>query len=205
MSGQAQREAVHRRSVTRVSGSLAADGLTLLELLVALAIAAVLVTLAVPGMSEIVQHKRGDLVIRRLNQAIELARISAVSYGEVVTLCRSGDGQECGGSWEQGLLVFRDPDPDQRLTDDQQPVAYLDFGGSRGRIFWRAFGNRQYLQFTPLGFTRNQNGNFTYCPHGGDLRQARQLIVNRAGRTRRALDTDGDGIAEDSRGRPLRC
>lgn len=205
MGRQAQRVSVSSGRVPRVLVTRAVHGLTLLELLVALSIAAVLVTLAVPGLSEMVQHKRGDLVIRRLNQAIELARISAVSYGEVVTLCRSGDGQECGGTWEQGLLVFRDPDADRRLVDDQQPVAYLDLGGSRGRIFWRAFGSRQYLQFTPLGFTRNQNGNFTYCPDAGDLRQARQLIVNRAGRTRRALDTDGDGIAEDSRGRPLRC
>ena len=180
-------------------------GLTLLELLVAMSIAALLAGLSAPGLSELVQGKRGDLVVRRLNQAIELARISAVSYGELVTLCRSRDGLTCGGSWQEGVLVFRDPDGNRQLAADQQPVHYLDFGNSRGRIFWRAFGNRQYLQFTALGFTRAQNGNFTYCPDSGDLRQARQLIVNRAGRTRRSIDTDGDGIAEDSRGRPLRC
>lgn len=189
------------RALTRRSSA----GLTLLELLVALAIAAVLVGLSVPGWSELVGRKRGDLVIRRLNQAIELARISAVSYGEMVTLCRSRDGTVCGGAWHEGVVVFRDPNGDRRLAQDQQPIHYLDFGGSQGMIFWRAFGNRQYLQFTPLGFTRNQNGNFTYCPDSGDLRQARQLIVNRAGRTRRAIDSNGDGIAEDSQGRPLRC
>ena len=182
-----------------------ACGLTLLELLVALTIAALLAALASPGWTELVQGKRGDLVIRRLNQAIELARISAVTFSEPVTLCRSRDGVECRGGWEDGVLVFRDPELDRLLEDEQQPLRYVDFGNSMGRIAWRAFGNRQYLQFTALGFTRNQNGSFTYCPDNGDLRHARQLIVNRTGRTRRAVDGDGDGIAEDSRGRPLRC
>jgi len=183
----------------------AGQGLTLMELLVTLSITAVLIGMALPGWSDLVQQKRGDLLIRRLNQAIELARISAVSYGEIVTLCRSRDGQACRGPWAEGVMVFRDPDADRRLADDQQAIAYLDFGDSHGQLYWRAFGNRQYLQFTALGFTRNQNGSFTYCPDSGDLRQARQLILNRAGRTRRAVDSDGDGVAEDSRGRPLRC
>lgn len=180
-------------------------GLTLLELLVCLVIVALLAALAAPGWSDLVEDKRGDLVIRRLNQAIELARISAVTYGEVVTLCRSRNGFECRGDWEDGVLVFRDPELNRYLEAEQQALRYVDFGASDGRIVWRAFGNRQYLQFTPLGFTRNQNGNFTWCPDSGDQRHARQLIVNRTGRTRRALDSDGDGIPEDSRGRPLRC
>ena len=58
---------------------------------------------------------------------------------------------------------------------------------------------------TPMGFTRDQNGNFTWCPGNGDVRLARQLIVNAAGRLREALDSDGDGVREGANGRPIGC
>lgn len=182
-----------------------AQAFTLLELIVALAIVSLLVSLSAPDFAELISRKRGTLVLRQLNQAIELARLHAITGNEIVTLCRSENGRECGGNWRNGVLVFADPDADRHLGEDQQPLRYFDFSEPHGEIYWRAFQNRQYLQFNALGFTRNQNGNFTFCPDSGDLQLARQLIVNRAGRTRVAIDSDGDGIAEDSRGRPLRC
>lgn len=178
---------------------------TLLELVVTLAIVAVLVGLSAPDFASFAYRKRAELVLRQLNQAIELARLNAITSAAVVTLCRSSDGMTCGGNWRDGVLVFVDANADRQLREDQQALRYFDFVDPRGEIYWRAFQNRQYLQFNALGFTRNQNGNFTYCPDNGRLEFARQLIVNRAGRTRRSKDRDGDGIAEDSRGRPLRC
>ena len=58
---------------------------------------------------------------------------------------------------------------------------------------------------TGEGFTNYQNGNFTYCPPDGDLRFARQLVINVQGRVRMGHDTDGDGIVEDRRGKDVRC
>jgi len=180
-------------------------GMTLLELLIAMLIFAALLGLSMPGFGELVAARRGDIVMDRLRQAVSLARTTAVTSGELTTLCRSADALTCGGEWRDGVLVFRDSDGDRTLDDGQTPVRYIDLGDTRGAVYWRAFQNRQYLQFTPLGFTRYQNGNFTYCPDNGQLQYARQLILNRTGRLRTAVDSDGDGIAEDSRGRPLRC
>ncbi|MEX2470080.1 MAG: GspH/FimT family protein [Pseudohongiellaceae bacterium] len=180
-------------------------GMTLLELLIVLLIVAALLGLSMPGFGELVASKRGDIIMDRLRQAVSVARTSAVTSGTLTTLCRSADALTCGGSWEEGLLIFHDEDGNRQLEEGQAPVRYVELGDTQGRLYWRAFQNRQYLQFTPLGFTRYQNGNFTYCPDSGDLRHARQLILNRTGRLRVAVDSDGDGIAEDSRGRPLRC
>ena len=57
----------------------------------------------------------------------------------------------------------------------------------------------------PSGLTDWQNGNFLYCPQGGDPRFARQIVINAQARVRHARDSDGDGIVEDARGRPVTC
>ena len=57
---------------------------------------------------------------------------------------------------------------------------------------------------SPRGFTRYQNGTFTYCPKEG-LNYARGIILNAQGRVRFTKDEDQDGIDEGANGRPLRC
>lgn len=186
-------------------GHKVSSGLTLLELMLMLFILAILLGVAMPDFRDLVQHKRSDVSIRTLVTAIELARTSAIVNNSLVTLCRSKTGEECGGKWEDGVLLFVDYDGDRKIDGDERIIRYFTFPELEGRLYWRAFQNRQYLQITPQGFTRYQNGNFTFCPQTGDLRHARQIILNRSGRIRHAQDSDGDGIREDSRGKPLRC
>lgn len=180
-------------------------GLTLIELLVTLFVLALLLNLSTPGMLYLVRQKASEVTIKRLHLAIEVARTSAITQNSLVTLCRSSDGISCGGNWQQGVLVFADRDGDRKLEQEDNLVRYFDFPEFRGEIYWRAFQNRQYLQITPMGSTRYQNGNFTVCSRAGSLHNAQQIILNRAGRVRYATDSDGDGIREDSRGKPLRC
>ncbi len=177
----------------------------MLELLVAAALLSLLLAVAAPSLRGIIEQGRGDQAIDSLRSAVELTRAMAISNGGIVTLCRSRDGRTCGGNWEEGMIVFIDSDGD-RVPDDANALVRVFRGSAAGgTIRWRSFGNRQFLQMTAMGHTRNQNGNFTWCPASGEARHARQLIVNVAGRMREALDSDGDGIREGSNGRPLAC
>ncbi len=181
------------------------SGMTLLELILTIALLSILVAATAPSLSGIIEQRRGDEVIGVLRDAIELGRATAISSGGLATICRSGNGASCGGRWEEGVIVFIDGNGD-RLPDTQSAlVRVFRFPAPTGTIRWRSFGNRQYLQMTPLGFTRNQNGNFTWCPADGNVSHARQLIVNAAGRIREAVDSDGDGVREGSNGRPINC
>jgi len=182
-----------------------ARGFTLLELLICLLLVAVLGALSLPGFSEMLAHRRSDAVMRKLADAIALARTTAVASGELVTLCRWGSGTECGGNWQDGILLFTDHNGDRRINQDDAVRHYFSFPDADGALRWRAFQNRQYLQITNQGFTRFQNGNFTYCPASRKAELARQLIINRTARARFAIDSDGDGIKEDSSGKPLTC
>ncbi|MXY90636.1 MAG: prepilin-type N-terminal cleavage/methylation domain-containing protein [Gammaproteobacteria bacterium] len=181
------------------------SGMTLLEVIVAMALLSLLLAAAAPSLSGIIEQRRGDEAIRLLGEAIELTRAAAIGSGSLATLCRSGDGASCGGRWEEGMIVFIDGDGNRVPDTAGALVRVFRFPSPTGNIRWRSFGNRQYLQMTPMGFTRNQNGNFTWCPSNGDVRLARQLIVNAAGRMREALDNDGDGVREGANGRPIAC
>lgn len=180
-------------------------GLTLLELLICLLLLATLGTLSLPNIKDIVAQKQSDQVMRTLVDALTLARTVAISSGTLVTLCKSTDGLQCGGNWHDGVLLFSDRNGDREINQDDSVRRYFTFPDNGGNLRWRAFQNRQYLQITNQGFTRFQNGNFLYCPANKKPELARQLIINRSGRGRFALDSDGDGIREDSQGKPLVC
>ncbi|MDA1369457.1 MAG: GspH/FimT family pseudopilin [Proteobacteria bacterium] len=180
-------------------------GFTLIELLIVMFVMALLASVSLPDFSAMLENKRSDTTIKRLAQGIEFARVSAITTGSLVTLCRSSDGTECGGNWQEGILIFTDSNGDRVINHQDRILRHLTFAGLPGTLRWRAFQNRQYLQITSQGFTRYQNGNFTYCPSPNQLQFARQLIINRSARVRFAMDSDGDGFREDSRGRRIDC
>ncbi|MDA0280557.1 MAG: GspH/FimT family pseudopilin [Proteobacteria bacterium] len=180
-------------------------GMSLLELLITLGILSVLLAISIPDFKNLVESVSADATLKKLATAIQLGKSAAITNRTTVTLCRSVDGFACGGSWQDGVLVFTDSNRDRVINDEDRLIRYITFPDSKGHIRFRVFQNKQYLQLTSLGITHSQNGNFTYCPFSGDSKIARQLIVNRTARLRFAQDSDGDGIKEDSRGRPLSC
>ena len=181
------------------------DGFTLVELLLVLSIMSILFSLSLPNFQAMHAQRQADVVIKKLSEAIQLARMSAIRTGKLVILCRSDRGVECSGQWHDGIIVFSDGNGDRKINQDDVLQRFFTFPGIGGSLRWRAFQNRQYLQITSQGFTRYQKGIFTYCPNDGDASLARQLIINRTARIRFAVDSDGDGIREDSRGRPINC
>lgn len=182
-----------------------AAGFTLVELLVCLAIVAFLALQATPGIAEWRARKAADAVMREMLNAVDMARAHAVAGNVMVTLCRSDDGKACRGNWRDGSILFTDANGNRVVDEDDRLLFRLAPMQADGTLEFRSFQNRQYLQLTPRGFTNYQNGNFTYCPANGDARLARQLIISLSGRTRLARDTDGDGIVEDSQGKPVSC
>lgn len=182
-----------------------AKGTNLLELLFALAILAILLAVAVPPLQPLIAEKKAELTLRRIAWAINVARSSAIKSGNIVTICPSEQGLQCEKDWRHGSLVFSDRNADRQLNGDDEILLVLRHETQDGSINWRSFQNKQYLQISALGFTRNQNGSFTYCNTDKDAEKARQLVINRLGRTRFATDSNGDGIRENSQGQPLNC
>lgn len=179
-------------------------GLTLIELMVTTSIILLSLTLATPPLNSLLIKTRISSQLNKLSHAIRLAREAAITSHTTVTLCRSSNGTSCKGNWREGMIVFMDENADRKKNNQDYYLHKFEAFPDKDRITWRAFGNRQFLQMKPSGFTRYQNGTFTYCPKEG-VKFARALIINAAGRVRFSKDADGDGINEDAKGKPLKC
>lgn len=86
------------------------SGLTLIELIVGMAILAILATTAVPSFVDFVRRNRLATQTNDLVTAINIARSEAVKRSQQVSICASGDQATCSGStdWTDGWIVFRD-------------------------------------------------------------------------------------------------
>lgn len=88
------------------------SGFTLIELMVTLAVLAILLTVAAPSFRETIQNNRITAQANELVTALNLGRNEAVKRGQTVTVCASSTGNSCVGSWTGGWLVMTDANGD---------------------------------------------------------------------------------------------
>ena len=182
------------------------SGLSLIELLICLVVLTIIFSrLLGPDTTSWRKKAEIDGVMQDLMASIGMARSHAISENVVVTLCRSDDGRNCRGNWNEGYIVFTDWNANRRIDGKDRILSRTESFRSIGSLSYNSFKNRQYLQITPRGFTDFQNGNFTFCSVDRKSEEIRQIIVSLSGRARYARDRDGDGVVENSQGKPVSC
>lgn len=190
-------------------GRHGAAGMTIAELTTALAVAAVLATVAAPSMAALVARSEADAAVEQLRGAVQFARQAAVATGTVATLCPApaGGNAGCGprDSWHLGGMVFLDANANGAREGGEEAVLRLPPLAAGYRVRWRSFRNRASLSMLPTGITNWQNGSLLVCAPDAAPEGARLLIVNAQGSVRLATDGDGDGIVEAANGRPVAC
>jgi type IV fimbrial biogenesis protein FimT len=92
------------------------NGFTLYELLVTMLIVGVVLSLGVPNLSEFTANSRLSSSANDLHASFQLARSAAARSKTNITICASANalavGANCGGTWDQGYIVFIDDDGD---------------------------------------------------------------------------------------------
>lgn len=89
-------------------------GLTLIELMMGVAVAAVLLAIAGPSFQQALNGNRLSSVANELTGAVQLARAEAVRANRRATLCSSADGSACthaSATWA-GWILFVDTNAD---------------------------------------------------------------------------------------------
>ena len=90
--------------------SVAAPGFSLIELMVTIAIAAILAGVAAPQMTKMMNANRIQSAASALQGDMMYARTEAIKRGTAVSLCPSSDGSSCltANTWHSGWIVFTD-------------------------------------------------------------------------------------------------
>jgi len=160
-------------------------GFTVLELLVALTIAAVVLAMVQPALQHFTwrQHMRAGL--GNLHNDLLLARSEAVFRNVAVVACPGDPLVGCAGSsdWSQGWIVFPD------LNGDRQHQAAEEVLRT-GQVFENlaivSSSGRSSIRFLPDGSSPGSNGTIGFCGAGGPA-LARKLVISNIGRIRRDL------------------
>src|SRR5690606_12240702 len=137
-------------------GFRAAPGFTLVELMVTLAVAAILVTMAVPGFTSLINSNRLGSTANQLVAAVQSARIEAVRRNARVVMCRSVVGASCAGAGDEwpAWIVFVDTGADGNLDAGGTVV---EVGSPHAQVQVRASGalTADRLLFRSDGFARD--------------------------------------------------
>ncbi|MEE9346268.1 MAG: GspH/FimT family pseudopilin [Methylococcales bacterium] len=157
-------------------------GFTLIELITTLSVAAIILTVGVPGFQTMVQNNRLTTDINRLITDLNLARMEAIKRGQDVTICkRNTAGTDCddANTWDLGWIVFSDPDRDGVVDAGEEIIrvtAELDTGISL------TYGKDQ-VTYDSQGFSYGFAGSFVMSDaRGSDYAKTR--VISNAGRIR---------------------
>ncbi len=173
----------HEQAALRV----AFGAFTLVELVVALAIAAALAMLAVPAFHDWLAAYQLANHAKHLAESMTRARTEAIRRGDRVNLCKSADRQHCAddGRWDAGFVVYVDVDHDGRVGADE-PLLGIDGPAPRGITIEANRPLEDYVSYTSLGRARMLNGalqmgTFTVCRSG---QRALLVVLANSGRVR---------------------
>ncbi len=155
------------------------QGMTLIELLSALAVAAVLGLVAVPSLYETLQNHRLRSSALTLFQVLSSARASAVMRSSHVSVWNTD------GDWRSGVEIFLDDNKDGELNSGEQllyraaPQNHTQISGNR----WVA----NYIKFHADGSAHTASGAFqvgtiTVC--SDQLDRGYHIILSIGGRLR---------------------
>lgn len=104
MSRETIRSACRRSR--RGNGEPLQGGFTLVELMVTIAVMAILLMIAVPSFIDLVLGSKLGAYANNFAASAYMARSEAIKRNAVVTLCVSSNGTSCAaGGWEQGWIV----------------------------------------------------------------------------------------------------
>ena len=170
-------------------------GFTLVELMVAVVIAAILLAMAVPSFDNLIRRNNVESLQTILGSAVATARTEAASRNRVVTICASSNATSCGGTWSNGWIVFQDVNANGSVDPDD---VIIDVYQHSGDYRFLVTPGTASLSFTTQGFLRSATSapfTFVICEPNNDVSLARGIVVNASGMANKTMATTNNTLA----------
>jgi type IV fimbrial biogenesis protein FimT len=163
-------------------------GISLVELLTTVGIAAVTLTLGVPAFTGVQTSMQRTQASMELISSFSLARSEAARQGTSVTICPSTDGATCAAAlecsadrsqdWGCGWIVFIDRDRDAVVDNGTDQIIHIArFARGTFRLTADNANIANSVLFPPSGFLA-ETGRYTYC----DKSESREMDLSHVGR-----------------------
>ena len=190
------------------------NGLTLIELLIVLVIAAILISLSAPGFQSVIKTSRMVSNTNLLSQSLHFGRSEALKRSHSVSICARGTDVSCktGNDWSQGWLIYTDRRSDGdpgKLDGDDTIIRVVNLDTSKidiaatARIGSSANVAVSNLRFSSRGFGSWNAGTFSICDSRG-TDAARSIILLGAGSIR-TTHASADDLAKDANDQDISC
>ena len=159
-------------------------GFTLLELMVTLAVAAIILSVGVPSFRGVIMDNR---LVSQANQfvtSVKMARSAAVRFQRPATVCSSANFDaavptcSANNDWSDGWIVWVDKDRDA-LTDANEIISVF---GPINNASTLSSATASSFTYDARGFATTPSGDLTLCDNRtGEM--GRLIKVNSVGRT----------------------
>lgn len=190
-------------SFSTFSSSNQKRGFTLVEVMVAIAVVAIISAIALPTMSSFLVKMRVDNEISEIQRLLLTARNMAINTGKNTTVCPLSGGA-CTTNWHNEISVFTNSD--NSLATNNTFAAPDELVKIKDAI--RSGDKLQYTQksiiYTPDGRLLTTSANFSYCPQDNED-YSRGISISLSGRSYISSDTDNDDKDEDRSGDEIVC
>jgi type IV fimbrial biogenesis protein FimT len=155
-----------------------AIGFSLIELIVTLAVMAIVTSIAAPSFAMLVKTSRLSSSRDQVLMLMHHARTHAISLRQDVIFCAGSSSAGCTSQWRDGAVVFVDRNRNRRMDGTEQLLAALSPDElSEARIS----GNRPLTRFDALGRAGGTNQTIRVCiDQGAGL----TVVVANSGRLR---------------------
>ena len=147
------------------------SGFTLIEMLIVVAIAAILLALAAPNFREMLVKRSVQAAAETLASDMRFARSEALKRSTRTVVCRSTDGANCsttaGGSWSDGWIVFVDSDVDGTVSAGDDLIRVQQVLPNISSMTSITPSNTlSTYGYDPTGVARGAGSNFVVTPTG---------------------------------------
>ncbi|MDD5413092.1 MAG: GspH/FimT family pseudopilin [Methylobacter sp.] len=160
-------------------------GVTLIELIVTISIAAILASIAIPSFSSIINSTRLTTYANALVTSLNLARSEAVKRGVQISIIGGTNN-----NWDSGWSIFTDLNGNGTL--DAADTLLKTYPALTNGFTLRT-GTTDYAAFTaylPSGLSLTSSGDtFRLCDSSADTKNSRAIEINALGRPRTSEGT----------------